>query len=109
REVGGVWLREAHDVRRYLLAAEARRANRPDAAELARGLDGKRLARWVAALEARGAPPEDPLEPWRVLAAGNPAGAAAWAASWGKFAERYAREGSRRSAFNEQRFVPFAD
>src|SRR5262249_32197403 len=39
QEIGAVWLREAQEVSRYLLAAEARRANRPDAAELARGLN----------------------------------------------------------------------
>src|SRR5262249_28439116 len=33
-ELGEVWRREAHDVGRYLLAAQARRTSRPGAAEL---------------------------------------------------------------------------
>jgi cytochrome c553 len=48
REVGEAWLREAPAVGRYLLAAEARRAKRADAAELARDLDADRLDRWAA-------------------------------------------------------------
>src|SRR5205085_3302870 len=67
RELAAVWLREARDVGRYLLAAQARRDKLPGA-DPARGLDPARLEKWAAALADGKAPPEDVLAPWRELA-----------------------------------------
>src|SRR5262249_30526384 len=65
QELGQVWRAEAGEIGRYLLASEARRAKRSDAAELVNGLDPKRLESWLAALRAEKPSPEDPLEPWQ--------------------------------------------
>jgi hypothetical protein len=103
-ELGAVWQREARDAGRYLLAAEARRAGRPDAAALAAGLDAGRVEAWAAALKADKQPLEDPLQPWRLLAAAP----GPFEAAWHPLAERYAREMRERAEFNRaQQFVPF--
>src|SRR5205823_10889566 len=69
KELAAAWLADAKEMSRYLPAAQAKRSNRPDAAELAKGLDPQRLEKWVAALAVEKAPLEEPLEPWRSLAA----------------------------------------
>jgi cytochrome c553 len=104
-ELGEVWLREAKDVGRYLLAAEAKRANRAEAAELAKGLEPRRLEKWLAALKADKLSPEDVFAPWRALtAAGTP-----FPTAWKELAERYTKDERERMAFNEKQFVTFAD
>jgi hypothetical protein len=106
KELGDVWLGEARQVGRYLRAADARRAGRADAAELARGLDPKRLESWEAALKVEKAPPEDLLQPWRMLAAAD---ATAFPAEWRKQAEAFAKEDRERAEANTRNFVNFAD
>jgi mono/diheme cytochrome c family protein len=105
RRLGAVWLRQAKDLGRYLLAAQARRSNRPEAAELAKDLDPRRLESWMAALKADKLPPEDILAPWRMLTAAR----APFSVAWKELADRYAKETRERAAFNEKRFVTFAD
>ncbi len=106
RELGAIWLREAKDVGRYLLAAQAKRANRAEAAELAKGLDPRRLESWLAALKADKLSPEDVLVPWRTLAA---ASGPSFTTAWKELAERHAKDAHARAAFNEKQFVTFAD
>jgi hypothetical protein len=106
RELGAAWLREANDVGRYLLAAQAKRANRPEAAELAKGLDPRRLESWLAALKADKWTPEDVLTPWRTLT--SPSGPA-FPSTWKELAQRHAKDAHERAAFNEKQFVTFAD
>ena len=105
-ELAAAWLREAREVGRYLLAAQARREGRPDAPALAEWLDPGRLERLEAALRAEKAPLEDLLSPWRSLASAGPS---AFAAEGRKLAERYAKEDREREKFNAEGFVTFAD
>jgi hypothetical protein len=109
RELGGVWLREARDVGRYLTAAQAKVAGGPDAAALARGLDSERLQRWVAVLKADKAPLEDPFSPWRLLAAGKEAGGEGFVTAWRQLAERVRREDREGSEHNAAKFRTYAD
>lgn len=109
KELGDVWLREARQVGRYLLAAHARRMDRPDAAERAQGLDPKRLNRWVAVLQADKQPAEDPLGPWRQLMAARAADEASFETAWRQLAERHGKEDQERHAFNDKQFTPFTD
>src|SRR5688500_15936651 len=55
-ELAQIWLDDARRLPRYLLAAEAKRAGWPQAAELAKDLDAPRLEKWVAALSAEKQP-----------------------------------------------------
>jgi hypothetical protein len=105
RRLGAVWQREAKDVGRYLLAAQARHSNRPEAAELAKGLDSRRIESWMAALKADKLPSEDILGPWLTLTAAR----APFSVAWKELAERYANETRDRAAFNEKQFETFAD
>src|SRR5207248_8347524 len=82
KELGETWQADARTVGRYLLAAEARRAKLPQGADLTRGLDPKRLERWVEVLSSQTAPANDPLRPWRVLAIAKSGDAAAFTAEW---------------------------
>ena len=105
-ELAAAWLREARQLGRDLLAAQARREGRPDAPDLARWLDPGRLERLEAALRAEKAPLEDLLSPWRSLASAGPP---AFAAEGRKLAEQYAKEDREREKFNAEGFVTFAD
>jgi hypothetical protein len=105
RQVSAVWLREAKDVGRYLLAVQAMQTKWPGAAELAKGLDPQRLECWLAALKPDKLSPEDILAPWRTLTADR----ASFSAAWKELAERYAKDARERSAFNKKQFVTFAD
>jgi cytochrome c553 len=98
QELGEVWLREARDVGRYLLAAQARQAKSADASKLAEGLDAARIEAWIKALKADKETREDPLSPWRLLAAAR---SDAFAAAWKQEAEHFAKEDRERSAFNQ--------
>lgn len=109
KELGEVWLRESRQVGRYLLAAQARQINQPNATELAQGLDPKRLDQWVAALRAEKQPAEDPLGPWRRLMAARPADETSFATEWRKLAEHHGKDDQERTAFNDQQFTTFAD
>ncbi|HEY7269784.1 MAG TPA: DUF1549 domain-containing protein, partial [Dehalococcoidia bacterium] len=105
RELGEVWLREAKDVGRYLLAVQAKRANRAEAAELAKGLEPRRLESWLAALKADKLSPEDVFAPWRALTAAS----SSFPAAWKELVERYAKDERERMVFNDKQFVTFAD
>ncbi len=104
QELGAVWLREAREVGRYLLAAQAKQVNRADAPELAKGLDPKRLDAWLLALKVEKAPQEDPLSPWRSLSSIEPA---AFSAEWQKRAERWTKEERDAAEFNQKHFVNY--
>ncbi len=105
RQLGEVWLREAKEVGRYLLATQAKRSNRPEAAELAKGLEPRRLENWMAALKADKLPPEDILSAWQALTASP----APFSTAWKELAERYAKDTRERAEFNEKQFVTFTD
>ena len=106
KELAAVWSHEASQLARYLQAAAAKRANRPDAAELVNGLDPKRLEKWIALLAIEKAPLEDPFEPVRVLSAAT---VTDFTAEWRKLTERYAKEDRDRTEFNRAQFETFAD
>ena len=106
KELATVWLNDAQQLARYMAAAQAKRANRPDAAELAKGLDAQRLEKWIANLAAEKQPFDDPFQPWRVLSAAD---AAAFPMEWRKLAEQFTKEDRERTEFNQTQFVPFAD
>ena len=102
-ELAALWAPEAERVGRYLLAAQAVRDARPDAAELARDLDPKLLASWNKALGTGQPPLESPLHAW--FAAAGPDTASAWAQA----AERYRKESAERAGFNAKNFISFGD
>ncbi len=108
RELATVWSQEATDIGRYLQAAQAKKAAAANAGELALGLDAGRIDKWVAALVVEKLPMENPLEPWRLMAAA-PTDPAAFMTEWKKLAEKYAREEKDRSEFNASQFVVHAD
>jgi hypothetical protein len=107
KELAAVWAGELPHVARFIVAAQAKRAQRPGAEDLARDLDPLRLEKWVAALAVDKAPLEDVLEPCRRLAAASDP--AALTGEWKKLVEEYTRQDLERSAFNQSQFTPFAD
>ncbi|TXT35614.1 MAG: hypothetical protein FD138_1282 [Planctomycetota bacterium] len=109
KELAAVWLQDVSQLSRYMLAAAAKRAIRPDAVELAKGLDPKRLEKWIALLAIEKAPLEDPFEPARVLSAATLTDSAAFTTEWRKLSERYAKEDRDRTEFNRTQFETFAD
>jgi hypothetical protein len=109
KELAAVWASEVPAIGRYLAAAQAQRAARTDADELAKGLDKGRLEKWVAALKIEKAPLEDPLEPARRLSAPTAADPAMLQAEWRKLVDEYAQQDRDRMAFNQSQFVTFAD
>lgn len=106
RQLAAVWLGDVVNVPRYLLAAHAKHNNRPDAMDLAQGLDAMRLEKWGAALTAEKQPLEDPFQPWRLLSAAE---TAALPAKWNELTEQFAKEDRERSEFNRAQFASFAD
>jgi hypothetical protein len=103
-ELARLWLADAQQISRYLLAANAKRTNAADAAALAKGLDATRLEKWVAALSVENQPLEDPLRPWRAVAS-----APAFPDEWKRLAEQYAAEERQRAEFNAREFEVLAD
>ena len=103
-ELAKLWLGDTQQISRYLVAANAKRANAADAAQWADGLDPQRLEKWVAAVAAGNQPLEDPLQPWRSLVS-----AADFAEEWKKLAEQYAAEDRQRNEFNGREFTTFTD
>ena len=97
-ELAAAWLREAREVGRFLLAAQARREGRPDAPARAEWLDPGRLERWEAALRVEKMPLDDLLSPWR-----------SFAAEGRELAAKYAKEDREREKFNAEGFVTSAD
>ncbi|HEV3342449.1 MAG TPA: PSD1 and planctomycete cytochrome C domain-containing protein [Pirellulales bacterium] len=110
KELATVWQDEAGQIGRYLEAAQAKRANRPYADQLALGLDAARLEKWVAALGVEKASLEDPLEPARRLAsAAAGEDPAAVPNAWRTTAEEYASQDRERSDFNRSQFATYVD
>lgn len=107
-DLAAMWSSDAQQVGRYLAAARAKRGNQPYADQLAAGLDAARLGKWIAALAVEKAPLEDPLEPYRRLAAAGE-DPAAFQAAWQKLAAEYAAEDRQRTEFNQSQFVAYAD
>ncbi len=109
KELAALWHDDVPQIRRYMLAAQAKRANRADAGDLANGLDPPRLEKWVAALAVEKGPLEDLLEPWRrlVAAAGNDQ--ALLPGEWRKLTDEYAKQDRERSEFNQSQFTSYAD
>lgn len=108
-ELAEIWLREAGDVGKYLLAAEARRGKQQDADELALGLDAKRLEKWSAALAVEKMPVEDLLSLWRTLSLAVAAAPAEFPTEWKKLVDQYTKEDLERSEFNRQGYETWAD
>jgi len=107
-ELAAQWSRDAQDAARYLRAAQAAREKAADAADLAQGLDPKRLQAWVTALEKKAAGLEDPLHAWSTAAesaktAGTPE------AAWKQLATTYQTEKQTRTESNSKKFTPFGD
>ncbi len=119
KELATVWLNEAQQFARYMLAAQAKRANRPDAEELAKGLDPPRLEKWIANLAAEKQPFDDPFQPWRLLVDRTPTSGqlssavgvrtTEFVAAWQTLSQQFANEDRERSEFNRTQFVSFAD
>ena len=106
RAISTAWLADVSQMARFIAAAQAKRANRPDADELAKGLNPQRLEKWIAALAAEKQPLEDPLQLLRVALAVEPT---VISAEWKKQADQVAKEDRDRSEFNQNQFITFAD
>jgi hypothetical protein len=109
QELADTWLRDAGEMGRFMLAVAARRGDRPEAADLAQGLDPQRLEKWGAVLQVEKAPLEDPLEPWREIAKAPVSAESNLAAEWHTIADRYAKEDRDREDRNSKEYVTFAD
>jgi mono/diheme cytochrome c family protein len=109
QELAQAWLQETRELARCMQAAEARHAKRPEADELARGLNEPRLAKWTAVLAAEKLAPEDLLAPWRKLAAATQADPATFVTEWRKAAEQHAKDDRERTEFNQSQFITWGD
>ncbi|HWB11483.1 MAG TPA: PSD1 and planctomycete cytochrome C domain-containing protein [Pirellulales bacterium] len=110
KELAAVWREEALHIGRYMEAAQAKRANRPYADQLAQGLDPERLEKWSAALGVEKAPLEDPLEPARRLATAAASDQpTAVPSAWRKLQEDYAAQDRERAEFNRSQFATYVD
>lgn len=101
-EIVARWRQDAANVGRYLLAADAQLHDRPNAFELAAGLDPKRIENWVAALKVEKPALEYPLGPWMKHTSAE-------ATPWATIAEQYAAEQSARKKSNAEQFVVVSD
>lgn len=108
-ELAAAWRREASEIPKYMLAAQAKQGSLPTAEKLAEGLDPKRLEKWLATLKVEKSPLEDPFEPWRSLAGSTKGDEAKLPAEWSKLVEKYGKEDAARTEFNERSFETFAD
>lgn len=106
RELGALWQREAAEMGRYLLAAQARRDKRPDAATRAQGLETARLQDWVVALGDAKPGPDSFLHPWLAI---RSRAANEVATTWQRTGTDYEQELHRRAQANAQGFVSFGD
>jgi hypothetical protein len=104
-ELAQLWQSDAQQVAPYMLAAGARRAVAPNAAELAQGLDPERVEKWVAILRTEKLPLEDPFEPWRTAVANR----SAPADQWQRLADEIATEEAKRREANGRDYVTWAD
>ncbi len=114
KELGTVWLKEAGEVGRYLLAASARLGNRSDAAALAKDLDAEKLQRWVSVTKMDKAGLEEPLTIWRrlrspTLIGAGASGAEAIQAGYRKLADEYAKMDRDSAESNAKGFTTWAD
>ena len=120
QELAKSWQGEVSQFARYMQAAHAARAKRPEALELAKGLEPQRLEKWIVTLAAEKQPFEDPFEIWRRLsAADSPASPEAPADAiqvsqsisqvWQTLTEQFEKEFSERIQFNATRFDVYAD
>jgi len=108
-ELSQLWHDQAGQLGRYLMAAQAKKAAAPNAADLTVGLDPAMVDRWVAVLSVEKLPLESPLEPLRQLVAASSADGDAFITAWKKIAANYATEDKGRGDFNAAQFQVFAD
>jgi hypothetical protein len=119
KELAAGWLDESSRIARYMAAAQAKKAKRADAEELAKGLDAQRLEKWIATLAAEKQPFDDPFQPWRQLVDRTPTSGQSssdvgvrtteFAAAWQTLSQQFAKEDRERSEFNRTQFVSFGD
>ena len=90
------WTRDTADIGRYMRAAAAAHLKRPDAAQLGKGLNAERLARWQKVLNEKSTP-DDPFAPWRsfVSDADDPS---SFSANWDAFKNNFYKESKERFA-----------
>lgn len=108
-EFAAAWKNEAATIARYLLAGQAKAAEKPDAAALAEGLDAARIDKWVAALKLEKQPLEEPLSLWRTLATQATADGVLDPAVWQKTAESYDQETAARRTYLAEKVETYAD
>ena len=106
-----LWLEDADTIPLYLRAAQACFDGEANAAELAEGLDARRLDAWGKVLYFQPdeeAPMGDPAFPWFELnrTGGDSAGLSR---AWRNLAEDYAREEQERSTSNARDFSVLGD
>ncbi len=109
QELAGVWLQEAQQIARYMQAAQARRAQQPDADALAQGLDARRLESGSPCSRSRSCRRRIPLSRGVRLATATQAEPTTFATQWKRLADRLAEEDDRRQAFNASHFETYAD
>lgn len=109
--LAALWLEDATTIPAYLRAAQACSDGEANAAELAEGLDARRLDAWGRVLyfqPDKEAPMEDPAFPWFELNRTSADGPDL-ARAWRKLAADYASEEQERSASNARDFSVLAD
>ena len=106
-ELAKIWLSEAKDVARYLLAVAP--SSDPVQASVAEGLDADRLEAWRNALSCPEQGLADLGHPWAVLLDEGGGSKAVFQAASRELADLYRRELAERVEFNSANFEPFAD
>jgi hypothetical protein len=103
-ELARLWQCDAEQIERYMLAAECQRSTRPDAAEMAEGLDPQRLAQWVAVLRSARGTADDPFELWRAMTHSTTG-----IAAWQQLADELTAEDRRREDQSQRDYTTWAD
>ncbi len=106
-ELAKIWLREAKDVARYLLAAAP--SSESGQASIAEGLDADRLEAWRNAVNCSEQGLADPGHPWAFLLDQGGGSRAAFESAFRKLTGLYRREFKERTEFNQSNFETFVD
>lgn len=103
KTLASAWLQESAELQRLLEAAIAWEKDLPEAMETAQGLDRYRISQIRKLLQRSNVDMSDPLYPvaeWIQKPAED---------TWRKLATEFAEEAAKRTRFNTEKFVVFAD
>ncbi|MBI2946275.1 MAG: DUF1553 domain-containing protein [Verrucomicrobia bacterium] len=123
REIGNLWMQDAGDVHRYLMAAQASVSShgQAPAKELSAAfpltsaksqvaiLDPARLENWIKVLTNRISALEEPLSVWRALHPTNQNDGESFRDRWNEVGGKFARAEKEHADFNRTNFAAFTD